>query len=77
MGVLEKAPFYAMPTWPGDLGTKGGLLTDEFQRVVREDDGSAVPGLYACGNTSASIMGRRCLGAGSTLGPALTHGFTL
>ncbi|KAF7540509.1 hypothetical protein G7054_g1359 [Neopestalotiopsis clavispora] len=74
MGPLTKAPFYATRIWPGDLGTKGGLLTDEFQRVVRED-GSVIERLYACGNCAASIMGRTYLGAGSTLGPAMTHGF--
>ncbi|KAM0268394.1 hypothetical protein ACHAQH_009996 [Verticillium albo-atrum] len=74
MGTLENAPFYAIAVWPGDLGTKGGLLTDEFQRVLKPD-GSVIQGLYACGNTAASIMGRTYLGAGSTLGPAMTHGF--
>ncbi|POR35732.1 hypothetical protein TPAR_04052 [Tolypocladium paradoxum] len=74
MGPLNKAPFYAIQVWPGDLGTKGGLLTDEFQRVVHKD-GGIIPGLFAIGNTAASIMGRTYLGAGSTLGPAMTHGF--
>ncbi|KAJ6468916.1 FAD binding domain-containing protein [Mycena sanguinolenta] len=74
MGTLEKAPFYAVPIWPGDLGTKGGLLADEFQRVIRED-GPVIQGLYACGNTAASIMGRAYLGVGATLGPATTHAF--
>lgn len=74
MGSLAKAPYYAIELWPGDLGTKGGLLTDEHQRVLRED-GEHIPGLYAIGNTAASIMGRTYLGAGSTLGPAMTHGF--
>ncbi|KAF4783214.1 hypothetical protein HER10_EVM0007394 [Colletotrichum scovillei] len=74
MGALSKAPFYAIAIWPGDLGTKGGLVTDEHQRVLKEN-GEAIPGLYAIGNTAASIMGRTYLGAGSTLGPAMTHGF--
>ncbi|KAF4845041.1 3-ketosteroid 1-dehydrogenase helE [Colletotrichum siamense] len=74
MGPLNRAPFYAIAIWPGDLGTKGGLLTDEHQRVLRENE-SIIPGLYAIGNTAASIMGRTYLGAGSTLGPAMTHGF--
>ncbi|KAH7011107.1 FAD binding domain-containing protein [Ilyonectria destructans] len=74
MGPLEKSPFYAIQLWPGDIGTKGGLLTDEFQRVLRED-GTVIKGLYAIGNTSASIMGRMYPGAGATLGPAMTHGF--
>ncbi|KAM5349911.1 hypothetical protein ACJ41O_006416 [Fusarium nematophilum] len=74
MGPLNKAPYYAIQIWPGDLGTKGGLLTDVFQRVLTEDS-RVIPGLFAIGNTAASIMGRTYLGAGSTLGPAMTHGY--
>ena len=33
LGPLEEALFYAMRLWPGDLGTKGGLLTDEHARA--------------------------------------------
>ncbi|MBN1317964.1 MAG: FAD-binding protein, partial [Anaerolineales bacterium] len=29
LGAIERPPFYAVRVWPGDLGTKGGLLTDE------------------------------------------------
>ena len=74
MGPLTKPPFYAIQIWPGDLGTKGGLLTDESQRVV-DEGGKTIPGLFAIGNTAATIMGRTYLGAGSTLGPAMTHGY--
>ncbi|RDW63076.1 3-ketosteroid 1-dehydrogenase helE [Aspergillus mulundensis] len=74
MGPLLKPPFYATAVWPGDLGTKGGLLTDEFQRVL-DKDANPIPGLFAIGNTAASIMGRTYLGAGSSLGPAMTHGY--
>ncbi|KAL4799485.1 FAD binding domain-containing protein [Aspergillus venezuelensis] len=74
MGPLTKSPYYAIAVWPGDLGTKGGLLTDEFQRVLGQNE-KPIPGLFAIGNTAASIMGRTYLGAGSTLGPAMTHGF--
>ena len=63
----------AVRVWPGDLGTKGGLLTDEFARVLRED-GSPIKGLYAAGNTSASAMGRTYPGPGSTIGPAMVFG---
>ena len=56
---------------PGDLGTKGGLRTDERARVLRED-GSPIGGLYAAGNASAAVMGRSCAGAGATIGPAMT-----
>ena len=68
---IEKAPFYAMPMHPGDIGTKGGLATDQNAQVLRED-GSAIAGLYAVGNCAASVMGSTYPGAGSTLGPAMT-----
>ena len=73
MGPLETAPFYAIPLFPGDLGTKGGLVTDTHGRVLRED-GSVIAGLFAAGNTSASIMARTYPGAGGTIGPALCFG---
>lgn len=67
-------PYYAFRIVPGDLGTSGGLRTDEFARVLRTDD-TVVPGLYAVGNTSAPVMGRSYAGAGATIGPAMTFGF--
>jgi 3-oxosteroid 1-dehydrogenase len=63
-----------MEIFPGDLGTKGGLRTDAHARVLREDD-NPIPGLYATGNCSASVMGASYPGAGGTIGPALTFGY--
>jgi 3-oxosteroid 1-dehydrogenase len=74
LAPLEKPPFYGVTVFPGDLGTKGGLVTDEHARVLRED-GSPIEGLYAIGNTSASVMGDTYPGPGSTLGPAMTFGY--
>ena len=77
MGTVDPAarrPFYAVKIVPGDLGTKGGLRTDERARVLRED-GTAIPGLYAAGNASASVMGHSYAGAGATIGPAMTFGY--
>jgi len=74
LGALAKPPFYAFRMVPGDLGTKGGLRTDERARVLRPD-GTAIPGLYAAGNASAAVMGRSYAGAGATLGPAITFGY--
>lgn len=71
---LGNPPYYAFRIVPGDLGTSGGLRTDEFARVLRPDD-TVVPGLYAVGNTSAPVMGRSYAGAGATIGPAMTFGF--
>jgi 3-oxosteroid 1-dehydrogenase len=74
LAPLLKPPFYAVQIVPGDLGTKGGLSTDERARVLLED-GSPIPGLYAAGNTSASVMGHTYAGPGATLGPAMTFGY--
>jgi 3-oxosteroid 1-dehydrogenase len=71
---LGKPPYYAFQIILGDLGTSGGLRTDECARVLRTDD-STVKGLYAVGNTSAAVMGRSYAGAGATLGPAMTFGY--
>ena len=74
LAPLAKPPFYAVKIVPGDLGTKGGLRTDERARVLRAD-GTPVPGLYAAGNASASVMGHSYAGAGATIGPAMTFGY--
>ncbi|BBU21216.1 FAD-binding protein [Mycobacterium xenopi] len=71
---LTKPPYYAFQIILGDLGTSGGLRTDEYARVLRSDD-SVVKGLYAVGNTAASVMGRSYAGAGATIGPAMTFGY--
>ncbi|WP_405786324.1 3-oxosteroid 1-dehydrogenase [Streptomyces sp. NBC_01367] len=67
-------PFYAFKIVPGDLGTKGGIVTDARARALRPD-GSVIPGLYAAGNASAAVMGHSYAGAGSTIGPAMTFGY--
>jgi 3-oxosteroid 1-dehydrogenase len=72
--VIDKAPFYAVKIVPGDLGTKGGLVTDERARVLRPD-GSLIEGLYAAGNVSSAIMGHTYAGPGATIGPALAFGY--
>lgn len=73
LGPIEKPPFVAYRIVLGDLGTKGGLLTDADARVLRED-GSAIEGLYSAGNNSASVMGRTYPGPGSTIAPAAVFG---
>ena len=74
LAPLASAPFYAAKIVPGDLGTKGGLRTDGRARVLRPD-GTPIPGLYAAGNASASVMGHSYAGAGATIGPAMTFGY--
>ncbi|AXB43850.1 3-oxosteroid 1-dehydrogenase [Amycolatopsis albispora] len=74
LGPVDQAPFYAVRVVPGDLGTKGGLLTDTRARVLRAD-GSVIDGLYAAGNTSAAVMGHTYAGPGATIGPAMVFGY--
>jgi 3-oxosteroid 1-dehydrogenase len=74
LAPIEKPPFYGLEAYPGELGTKGGLQTDASARVLKES-GELIPGLYAIGNCSASVMGHSYPGAGSTLGPATTFGY--
>ena len=74
LAPLDTPPFYAVKIVPGDLGTKGGLRTDERARVLRAD-GTPIAGLYAAGNTSAAVMGHSYAGAGATIGPAMTFGY--
>ena len=73
LGPIEKGPFRALKIYPGDLNTKGGLITDENARVLR-DDGSVIEGLYAAGNNTASVMGHAYPGAGSTISSAGVFG---
>ncbi|MDN4482456.1 FAD-binding protein [Demequina lignilytica] len=73
LGEIAHGPFVAIKIILGDLGTKGGLLTDEHARVL-DTAGEVIGGLYAAGNCSAAVVGRTYPGAGSTLGPALVFG---
>ena len=74
LAPIETPPFYGLEAYPGELGTKGGLKTDARAHVLKET-GETIPGLYAIGNCSASIMGHSYPGAGATIGPAMTFGY--
>ena len=71
---IEDGPFYAVKLLPGSLGTFAGLATDANARVLDGHD-HAIPGLYAVGNDSASMMGGCYPSGGITLGPAMTFGY--
>ncbi len=73
LGRVDQAPFYAVPVFPGDVGTFGGLLTDEHARVLRSD-GTPIAGLYATGNCTASVMGRKYPGAGASIAASFVFG---
>jgi len=74
LAPIVKAPFYAFPIYGGDIGTNGGIVTDENARVL-DTEGRPIQGLYAVGNNAASVMGESYPGAGVTLGPAMTFGY--
>jgi 3-oxosteroid 1-dehydrogenase len=71
---LVKGPFYAVKIVLSDLGTCGGLKTDERARVLRED-GGVIAGLYAVGNTAANAFGTTYPGAGATIAQGLVYGY--
>jgi 3-oxosteroid 1-dehydrogenase len=74
LGTLERPPFYAVKILPGDVGTAGGVITDEHARVL-DSAGMPIPGLYATGNSSAPVVGRSYPGAGASVGPSMTFGY--
>jgi 3-oxosteroid 1-dehydrogenase len=74
LGEIKHGPFYAAKMVPGDLGTKGGIRTDNDGRALR-DDNSVIEGLYAAGNVSSPVMGHTYPGPGGTIGPAMTFGY--
>jgi 3-oxosteroid 1-dehydrogenase len=74
LAPITKGPFYAFPIHPGDIGTNGGLLTNDKAQVINAK-GKPIAGLYAVGNNAASSMGESYPGAGVTIGPAMTFGY--
>jgi 3-oxosteroid 1-dehydrogenase len=74
MGPIEQGPFYACAIYPSDVGTAGGVVTDEYARVLKPG-GAIIPGLYAIGNSTASVFGRCYPGAGASIGAAFTFGW--
>ena len=71
---LTKGPFYAVKMVLSDLGTCGGLRADDRARVLRED-GTAIDGLYAVGNSAANVFGATYPGAGATIAQGLVFGY--
>ena len=73
VGTLERAPYYAFSMFPADVGTCGGVITDEFGRVM--SDKGPIPGLYSTGNGTATVMGRHYLGAGASIAYSMIFGY--
>ncbi|MDG4665438.1 FAD-binding protein [Mycobacterium sp. 236(2023)] len=67
---IEKGPFHAAAFGVSDLGTKGGLRTDNAARVLDSAD-NVIPGLYAAGNTMAAPSGTAYPGGGNPIGTSM------
>jgi succinate dehydrogenase/fumarate reductase flavoprotein subunit len=74
IGPNATPPFYALAVWPADIAVSTGLATDADARVLG-NDGSPIPGLYACGNDMTSVMAGSYPGPGTTLGPAIVFAY--
>ena len=74
VGPIDEGPYYACEVLPGDIGTCGGLVTDEYARVLDQQD-QAIPGLYATGNITATVMGRHYLGPGASIANSMVFGY--
>src|SRR5262245_59328657 len=74
IGSIAMSPYYALAVWPADIAVSTGLATDADACVLGRD-GTPIPGLYACGNDMASVMGGSYPGPGTTLGPAIVFAY--
>jgi 3-oxosteroid 1-dehydrogenase len=74
LGAIEEGPFCAVAIYPGDVGTAGGVVADEYARVL-DKSGAPIPGLYAVGNSTASVFGRCYPGAGASIAASFTFGY--
>lgn len=74
LGPLEKSPFWAVDLYPGDTGTKGGLVVDDAARVL-DPEGEPIPGLWAVSGTAASVFKSTAPGNGAGLGASLIDAF--
>ncbi|SPM26985.1 FAD-binding protein [Mycobacterium terramassiliense] len=74
VGPLDRAPYYATRVLPADVGTCGGVVTNEHAQVLDEQD-LVIEGLYATGNTTATVMGRTYPGAGASIASSMVFGY--
>jgi 3-oxosteroid 1-dehydrogenase len=74
IGPLDHAPYYATRVLPADVGTCGGVITNEHAQVLDEQN-RVIDGLYATGNTTATVMGRTYPGAGASIASTMVFGY--
>lgn len=74
LAPINRKPFYGVRILAGDIGTKGGLLINEYSQVINNER-KIIKNLYAAGNNACSVMGLGYAGSGATLGPCITFGY--
>lgn len=74
LAPIVKPPFHAAAFALSDLGTKGGLRTDERARVLGQD-GEAIGGLYASGNSMAAVTGTTYPAGGNPIGASMVFAY--
>jgi hypothetical protein len=70
---LDEGNLFAVKVVLSDLGTCGGIRTDERARALGAQN-EPIDGLYAIGNTAGNVFGDRYPGAGATIGQGLVYG---
>jgi 3-oxosteroid 1-dehydrogenase len=74
LGPIDEPPYYAVEVVPGDIGTSGGLVTNEHAQVLDQHE-QPIEGLYATGNITATVMGRHYLGPGASIANTMVFGY--
>ncbi len=72
---IKQGPYYVARHFPSGYGSLGGIEVNENMQVLK-DDFSAIPGLYACGNDTATVFADSyCFyNPGSTMSYAINSG---
>jgi succinate dehydrogenase/fumarate reductase flavoprotein subunit len=71
---IDESALCAVEVWPAEIACSAGLSADRDAQVVDKHE-TPIPGLFACGNDMASIMGDSYPGPGTTLGPAVVFAY--
>ena len=71
---VDGPPYYAIEQWPASLGTNGGCRINADSQVLGHRQ-NVIPGLYAAGNTSATVLGGAYLGGGTPIASGMTFGY--
>lgn len=72
---VSTPPFFAVELRPAVVALTGyGLRIDPDARVLRDIDDEPIPGLYAAGEVTGSLLGPQYVGGGNAIGNAVVFG---